>query len=172
MTLLSLSAIDGSSPCGSFRYKLYCVSCSLCQKRHGWRGTAVYTRSSKTLKIRGLPFDTHGQFDRVYGKREKALNSQHQGTIRRWLWVDAGLHLLWWSSPNASRIHVLKRHVSATMSGTCLDGTLSSSRLPRLESSTADCNNLVVVQAFVEKDFFVLFNFQLVFLKSHPVFCV
>ena len=82
---IALSANEGRLACGSFRYKLYCVSCTSCQKKQGWRGTATYTGSSKILKISGLPYDAHGQFDRVYGARETALNSQHRGAIRKWL---------------------------------------------------------------------------------------
>ena len=60
---IALSANEGRLACGSFRYKLYCVSCTSCQKKQGWRGTATYTGSSKVLKISGLPCDAHGQFD-------------------------------------------------------------------------------------------------------------
>ena len=174
---VAMSADDARSPCGSFRYKLYCVSCSLCQKKQGWRGTAVYTASSNILKIVGLPFDTHGEFDRVYGKRKKALNSQHQGTIRRWLAVNryriAPLMMeltrcFQESCPEEARVryyvkNLFKRHIefkqekAKRYQWTQVEFELLLRRLLRLESSTADCNDLVVVQAFVEKDFFVSF---------------
>ena len=75
---------------------------------------------------------------------------------------------------NLFRRHIeFKQEKAKRFQWTHLEFELLLRRLPRLESSTADCNDLVVVQAFVEKDFFVqMFNFQLVFLKSHPVFCV
>ena len=174
---VALSANDGRSPCGSFRYKLYCVSCSLCQKKQGWRGTAVYTSSNKTLKICGLPYDTHGQFDRVYGKREKALNSQHQGTIRKWLASNryriAALMVeltkrFQESCPEEARVrnyvrnlflrhHEFKQEKAKRFQWTHNEFEQLLRRLPRLETSTADCNDLVVVQAFVEKDFFMSF---------------
>lgn len=174
---VAMSANDATYTCGSFKYKLYCVSCSLCQKRQGWRGSAVYTASSNTLKITGLPFDTHGEFDRVYGKREKALNSQHKGTIRRWLAVNryriAPLmmeltRLFQDSCPAEVNVrcyvkNLFQRHIefkqekAKRFQWTQLEFELLLRRLPRLESSTADCNDLVVVQAFVEKDFFIGF---------------
>lgn len=46
----ALSANAGV-PCHCCRYKLYCVSCSACQKNQRWRGAAAYTSNSKTLTM-------------------------------------------------------------------------------------------------------------------------
>lgn len=174
---IALSANESHVAFGCFRYKLYCVSCSKCQKNQGWRGTATYNSSSMTLRIIGLGYDAHGQFDRVYGAREKALNSQHQGAIRSWLQKNhykiAALmveltKLFKESCPEESAVRYYVRNLFARrkefkqknnrhFQWTRQDFLALLRRLPTLESSAADCNDLVVLQAFVEKDFFISF---------------
>ena len=101
---VALSANEGV-PCHCYRYKLYCVSCSACQKNQRWRGATAHTSNSKTLtmqKWRG-------------GQRRRAWRHEIRSTEGLFeVGLQTGTRLRRWRriSRNASKSHGLKRQVS------------------------------------------------------------
>ena len=78
---LALSKRDKeASSSARMTYRMYCTSCNLCSAGSGWKGRGTY--DGNEIQIRGLPLSSHGNFDRRYGSRPRALTASEKQKIK------------------------------------------------------------------------------------------